>query len=85
MATVLEYMRAAMRHAVIEPMEGEGEWFAYIPQLPGLWATGRSVEDAKQDLFEALDGWLHVNTFVGKNEPPRIDGLSYLDPPQKIE
>lgn len=85
MATVLEYMRAAMSHAILEPLEGENEWFAHIPEFPGLWATGATQEEAKEDLYEALDGWLHVNAFHGTHEPPRIDGMSFLDPPRRIE
>jgi predicted RNase H-like HicB family nuclease len=86
MATVLEYMRAAMSHAVLEPLEDENKWHAHIPALPGLWATGAIEEEARNELFEALDGWLHVNAFHGSKERlPRIDGLSFYDPPHKIE
>ena len=83
---MLEYMHAAMKHAVLEPLEGENEWYAHIPELPGLWATGATEKDARSELFSALDGWLHVNAFHGSRDKlPRIDGLSVYDPPQRTE
>ena len=85
MATVLEYMNAAMKHAVLEHLPEENEWYAHIPEFVGLWATGATQEEAKRELFSALDGWLHVNAFHGTKTPPRIDGLSFLDPPKTID
>ena len=60
MATYLEYLRAAMRKAQFEQME-DGKWFASIPELTGLWATGASVEEARKELAETLDGWIDVH------------------------
>ncbi len=85
MATVLEYMNAAMSHAVIERIEDTNEYYAHIPEFVGLWATGATEEEAKQELYSALDGWLYVNAFHGTQKPPRIDGLSFFDPPERIE
>jgi len=63
MATYLEYMQAAMKHAEYEQME-DGEWYVSIPGLKGLWATAATKEDAEKELSLALDGWLHVNVHV---------------------
>jgi predicted RNase H-like HicB family nuclease len=83
-ATYLEYMQAAMRHAEYEQI-ADAEWYAHIPGLTGLWATGTTKEEAAKDLCSALDGWLHVNAFVGAIPLPEFDGLSILHPPQKVE
>jgi predicted RNase H-like HicB family nuclease len=83
-ATYLEYMQAAMRHAEYEQI-ADDEWYAHIPGLTGLWATGTTKEEAAKDLCSALDGWLHVNAFVGAIPLPEFDGLSILHPPQKVE
>jgi predicted RNase H-like HicB family nuclease len=83
MATPLEYMHAAMRRAQYERVENEG-WFATIPELPGLWASGPTIEDARKDLFHALDGWISVHVIAGQNRLPDIDGVSVYDVP-KVE
>jgi predicted RNase H-like HicB family nuclease len=77
-------MDAAMRHAVYEKTE-DGEWFASIPGLAGLWATGTSVEDARTELFHALDGWIEVYTKTVKKPLPDIAGVSIHEPLTKTD
>jgi predicted RNase H-like HicB family nuclease len=84
MATYLEYLRAAMNRAQYEQME-DGEWYAHIPEFKGLWATGGTRHAATQELYAALDAWLHVNFHIAKLELPRLDGISPLDLPQRVE
>jgi predicted RNase H-like HicB family nuclease len=73
MATILEYMSAAMRRAQYEPLEdGSGGWYAHIPGFEGLWASGPTVEEARADLHDALDGWLTVNFVISQLELPDI-------------
>lgn len=82
MSTVLEYLNAAMRRAEYERLE-DGTFYAHIPGFEGLWATGANVEDARNDLYSALDGWLYVNSFVSGVKPPELDDASF-GPPQKV-
>jgi len=49
MATRLEYMNAAMGKAKYEQME-DGRFFATIPKFDGLWAVGRTWDDATKEL-----------------------------------
>jgi len=84
MATYLEYMRAAMVHADYEWSEEDGEWYAHIPGLKGLWATGDTRAAAEKDLFSALDGWLQVNFRYAKIAVPTFDGVTLPEPPQKV-
>ena len=85
MATYLQYMRAAMSHAEYEWSEEDREWYAHIPGLKGLWATGETKAEAEKELYSALDGWLYVNFWIGRTELPTFDGVDLLMPPQKIE
>ena len=84
MSTVLEYMRAAMRRAQYEKLE-DGTFYAFIPEFEGLWATGANVEDARHELYHALDGWLYVNAFVSNMKPPRLEDADLLEPPHKVD
>ena len=82
MATYLRYLEAAMDHAEYEKME-DGGWFASIPGLAGLWATGRSIEATRKDLYEALDGWIEVTVKSG-NRVPDVAGVSLYDDLRRI-
>ena len=82
MASVFRYLKAAMNSACYEQME-DGDWFASIPALQGLWASGHTVEAARKELLEALDGWIEV-TFKSGGRIPDIDGVSLYDPLKKV-
>jgi predicted RNase H-like HicB family nuclease len=82
MASLTEYLQAAMRHAEYERLKGGG-WYAHIPGLPGLWANGKTVEDTRNGLISALEDWLYVNAYVGQLKLPEFDGLSIGGPPQR--
>jgi predicted RNase H-like HicB family nuclease len=84
MATYLEYVRVAMQHAKYEAMD-EGGWYASIPELSGLWATGSTIEDARKELIETLDGWIDVHFKTGHHHIPPIDGVNIEEPPPRIE
>ena len=84
MATYLEYLGAALKHADYERME-DGRYFASIPQFDGLWAVGKDRAEAEADLRGALDNWLDVQIKIGQNKPPVIDGADLFAPPQALE
>jgi predicted RNase H-like HicB family nuclease len=77
MATIVQYMEAAMREASYEKLE-DGTWFASIPELPGLWASGATVEEARRQLSDALSGWIEVHSKAG-NRVPDLKGVSLYD------
>jgi predicted RNase H-like HicB family nuclease len=83
MATYFQYLETAMRHAEYEKIE-DGEWFASIPGLAGLWATGPNVEETRKDLIEALDGWIEVSVKAG-NRVPDVGGVSLYDDLKRID
>jgi predicted RNase H-like HicB family nuclease len=74
MATDAEYIRAAMRAAQFE--KKGAEWFGAIPQLPGLWSSGATLEEARADLLDAIRAWIEIHTKVGGHNLPDIDGIS---------
>jgi len=71
-----EYLREAMRRASYERLE-TGDWYAHIPGFQGLWASGATVEDTRNELYQALDGWLFVNGFVSHLPPPQMEGVEF--------
>ena len=82
-ATITEYLNAALREASYERLE-DGTWFASIPQLPGLWASGPTVEDTRKDLVDALPGWIEVHLKAG-NRLPDLPGVSLYDGLKKVD
>jgi predicted RNase H-like HicB family nuclease len=84
MAALTEYLHAAMRHAEYERLD-DGDWYAHIKGLPGLWASAKTVEDTRNDLLSALEDWLYVNAYVAQCKLPEFDGHSIAAPPQRAD
>ena len=73
--TMSDYIAKAIQHAVYEYCEETKSWGAYIPQLPGCWAQGATVEEARSELIEVTEGWLILA--LQFNDPiPELDGLT---------
>ncbi|MEM8641510.1 MAG: type II toxin-antitoxin system HicB family antitoxin [Cyanobacteria bacterium P01_G01_bin.54] len=46
-------------NAIIHPAE-EGGYWAEVPALPGCITEGETLEEVKQNLQDAVEGWLMV-------------------------
>lgn len=64
-----------MRYAMIIE-QGEQNYSAYLPDLPGCIATGKTIEELKQRMSEAIE--LHLRGM-------REDGLAIPEPTSLAE
>ena len=56
-----EYVEAALEKARYKVIEDKESFFGEIPPCRGVWATGRTLEECRRNLKEALEGWLVVS------------------------
>jgi hypothetical protein len=50
-----EYIQAALEKVQYKVIDnGDEPYFADVPELDGVWATGHTVEDARRNFIEAL-------------------------------
>lgn len=84
MPSVTEYQHAAMRNAEYERLD-DGDWYAHVPGLPGLWASAKTVEDTRNELLSALEDWLYVNAYVAHLDLPKFDGVALGGPPSSVD
>jgi len=64
-----------MRYAIVIE-KAEGNFSAYVPDLPGCVATGSTIEETEQALREAIE--FHL-------EGLRDDGLPVPEPTSKVD
>lgn len=57
---LLEYIYAALERAKYEIIEDEEQFYGEIPELKGVWATGKTLEQCRRNLAEVLEGWIFV-------------------------
>jgi len=55
---ILEYINAAMEKAKYEIIEDDEPYYAEVPGLRGVWATGKTLEECRRNLTETIEGWI---------------------------
>lgn len=62
---ITEYIQEALRRARYEIIEDEEPYYGEVRGLPGVWATGRTLEDCRERLAEVIEGWLLIRLRQG--------------------
>jgi len=67
-----EYIDEALSCARYELIEDTDEpYYGEIPELPGVWASGATLESCRSQLKEVIEGWILLS--VKKSLPiPRL-------------
>jgi predicted RNase H-like HicB family nuclease len=69
-----DYLHAAARRATYEILPEDGDFYGEIPPCPGVHATGKTLENCRTALLEALEDWILFR--VHRHLPlPVIDGI----------
>ncbi|MDP1615448.1 MAG: type II toxin-antitoxin system HicB family antitoxin [Methylococcales bacterium] len=74
-----EYIKAAMNTAHYEIIEDEEPYYGEIPELKGVWASGKTLEGCRDNLHDNLKGWILIRTSQGM-EIPEINGCKVITP-----
>ena len=69
-----DYIAAAMCRATYKQLEGGEGYFGEILGLDGVWAAADTLEEAREDLRQALEGWLVLGLRHG-HPIPALDGI----------
>jgi predicted RNase H-like HicB family nuclease len=70
MPVITEYIHAALCRAKFEIIEDVEPYYGEVPELEGVWATGKTLEECRLNLVEVIDGWLIVRLHRGLPIPP---------------
>lgn len=74
-----QYLQVALDNAQYELIEDEEPYYGEIPQLPGVWATGMTLEACRRNLYAAVEDWLLFS--IAKGFPiPTIDEVTLSVP-----
>jgi predicted RNase H-like HicB family nuclease len=72
-----EYIQAALEKAEYEVIDNPEPFYAHVPSLVGVWATGKTVEDCRKELIEVIEEWIVAKLQWGQPIPP-MGGLTIL-------
>ncbi len=67
-----------MRYAIVIE-KGEGNYGAYVPDLPGCVAVGDSIEEVEREIQEAIEFHLDGMREDGEPIPQPTSTVTYVD------
>jgi predicted RNase H-like HicB family nuclease len=76
-----KYIEAAMHLAEYEKIE-DGTYFGTIPGFQGVWGNAKTIEECREDLRGALEGWLILGLWDHDESLPVLGKLSLI--PRKL-
>lgn len=79
-----EYIHAAMSRAVYEVIDDEQPYFGEVPELKGVWATGKTSEECHRNLKMAIEDWIALSLRFDLPIPP-IEGHKIEAPEAPVE
>lgn len=69
-----EYIHAAMRKATYEILEDD-TFYGEITALQGVYTNAARLEECREELQEALEGWVVLGLRLG-HTLPIVDGIN---------
>jgi len=64
-----EYMNVALEKAQYKIIDDEYPYFAEVPELEGVWATGKTIEECRNELIEVIEEWIVARLQKGLSIP----------------
>jgi len=55
---LIEYIEEALNRAHYEMIEDEEPFYGEVKELPGVWASGATLEECRKNLRDTIEGWI---------------------------
>ena len=65
-----EYIMAALERAEYKVIDDPEPIFGEVPELEGVWASGKTVEECRRELISVIEGWIALRLKMGDTIPP---------------
>lgn len=75
-----DYIRAAMRIAHYEFLEEDGVFYGEVPPCRGVIASGKTLEECREELKSVLEGWI-ILSLKRNIKIPEINGITFESQP----
>ncbi len=66
---LLEYINEALKRAHYEIIDDDEPYYGEIKELRGVWASGKTLEECRDNLYNVIEGWILVSISKGFNIP----------------
>jgi len=79
---LLQYIQIALECAHYEIIEDEEPFYGAVPPLAGVWATGKTLEECRRNLAEAIEDWVLFS--IAEGLPVPALGQVAIHLPEKV-
>ena len=79
---LLQYIQAALECAHYAIIEDKEPFYGDVPPLAGVWATGKTLEECRRNLAEAIEDWVLFSVAKGLSIPALGEVVIQL--PEKV-
>lgn len=79
---ITEYIEAALARATYEIIQDEEPYYGEVPDLQGVWASGKTLEECRSNLAETIEDWVLLS--VARGMPIPALGEASIRLPKKV-
>jgi len=79
---LIDYVKAAMKKAQYKILEDDRTFFGWVDEIEGAWGNAVTLEECRDELESAIEGWLLVS-FQHRLPIPKLDGID-LNPKKEL-
>jgi predicted RNase H-like HicB family nuclease len=79
---LLQYIQTALERAYYEIIHDGEPFYGEVPLLEGVWASGKTLEECRRNLAEAIEDWVLFS--VAKGLPIPALGEVTIRLPEKV-
>lgn len=72
---IVLWAEAAVRHAVVRPLEDTDEFVATVAGVRGAWGAGATADEALDELQSVLIDWATLKLDDGDRDIPDMEGI----------
>ena len=66
---LVQYIQTALECAHYEIIKDEEPFYGEVPPLAGVWATGKTLEECRRNLAQAIEDWVLFSIAKGLSLP----------------
>ena len=62
---IIEYIEEALKRANYELIKDDEPYYGEIKDLAGVWVTGKTLEECRENLRNVVEGWIILSIQKG--------------------
>ncbi|MBI5212002.1 MAG: type II toxin-antitoxin system HicB family antitoxin [Nitrospirae bacterium] len=80
---LVEYIEEALKKAHYEIIADEEPYYGEVRELKGVWASGKTLEECRNNLKDVIEGWILLS--IKREIPiPKLGEIEIKETPEEV-